>query len=163
MSRKRRLSPEERALWERIAATAKPARPAKPAFSGETEPFSSPLTNTKPPRPALAPFGLGQRARHKPAPHNLAPSVSEQFAAQPVQMDRKAHKHMTRGRLKPEAVLDLHGMTIAEAHPELIRFILNAQSHGKRLVLVITGKGKNADDHGPIPQRTGVLRHQLPH
>jgi DNA-nicking Smr family endonuclease len=32
-----------------------------------------------------------------------------------------------------------------------------------RLVLVITGKGKPAPDHGPIPTRTGVLRHQVPH
>ncbi|OZA05706.1 MAG: hypothetical protein B7Y02_15405 [Rhodobacterales bacterium 17-64-5] len=52
---------------------------------------------------------------------------------------------------------------LAEAHPELIRFILNAQSAGLRLVLVITGKGKPGPDHGPIPVRTGVLRHQVPH
>jgi hypothetical protein len=62
---------------------------------------------------------------------------------------------MTRGKLHPEARIDLHGMTLAEAHPELIRFILNAQSQGLRLVLVITGKGKRRDDTGPIPQRVG--------
>jgi DNA-nicking Smr family endonuclease len=54
-------------------------------------------------------------------------------------------------------------MTVAEAHPELVRFLISAQSSGKRMVLVITGKGKVKDDHGPIPQRMGVLRHQLPH
>ena len=31
-----------------------------------------------------------------------------------------------------------------------------------RLVLVITGKGKRRDDTGPIPQRVGALRHQVP-
>ena len=45
---------------------------------------------------------------------------------------------------------------------ELIRFILNAQSAGLRLVLVITGKGKRGQDIGPIPQRMGALRHQVP-
>ncbi|MGL4321553.1 MAG: Smr/MutS family protein, partial [Paracoccaceae bacterium] len=69
---------------------------------------------------------------------------------------------MTRGKLAPEARIDLHGMTLSEAHPELISFILNAHSAGLRLVLVITGKGKPKADHGPIPYRTGVLRHQVP-
>ena len=54
------------------------------------------------------------------------------------------------------------GMTVAEAHPELIRFILNGWSGGLRLVLVITGKGKPGPDFGPIPQRYGVLKHQVP-
>jgi DNA-nicking Smr family endonuclease len=78
-------------------------------------------------------------------------------------MDAKAFGKMTRGKLSPEARIDLHGMTLAEAHPELIRFILSAHSNGLRLVLVITGKGKPGDDHGPIPRRTGVLRQQVPH
>ena len=69
---------------------------------------------------------------------------------------------MRRGKLAPEARIDLHGMTLAEAHPELIHFILNAQTAGMRLVLVITGKGKRRDDTGPIPQRVGALRHQVP-
>jgi DNA-nicking Smr family endonuclease len=77
-------------------------------------------------------------------------------------MDAKTHGKMTRGKLQPEARIDLHGMTLSEAHPELIRFILGAQAAGLRLVLVITGKGKRRDDDGPIPQRTGALRHQVP-
>jgi DNA-nicking Smr family endonuclease len=62
----------------------------------------------------------------------------------------------------PEARIDLHGMTLAEAHPELIRFVLNAHADAMRLVLVITGKGKDRDDGGPIPRRMGALRHQVP-
>jgi DNA-nicking Smr family endonuclease len=45
-------------------------------------------------------------------------------------MDAKTHGKMTRGKLQPEARIDLHGMTLAEAHPELIRFILNAHAAG---------------------------------
>ena len=77
-------------------------------------------------------------------------------------MDAKTHGKMTRGKITPEARLDLHGMTLSEAHPELIRFVLNAQSAGMRLVLVITGKGKQGRDTGPIPQRMGALRHHVP-
>lgn len=77
-------------------------------------------------------------------------------------MDRKAFDQMRRGKLKPEARIDLHGMTLDHAHPALTRFILSSQASGRRLVLVITGKGKARDEGGPIPVRFGVLRHQVP-
>ncbi|WP_312847271.1 Smr/MutS family protein [Aliiroseovarius sp. M344] len=78
-------------------------------------------------------------------------------------MDRKVFGKMKKGRLSPEGRIDLHGMTIAQAHPVLTRFILDAVAMDRRLVLVITGKGKHRDDGGPIPVRHGVLRHQVPH
>jgi len=81
---------------------------------------------------------------------------------QPVRMDRKAHRKLTRGKLSPEARIDLHGMTLAAAHPALTRFIAESHSRGLRLVLVITGKGRKREDAGPIPVRPGVLRHQVP-
>lgn len=79
-----------------------------------------------------------------------------------IAMDAKAFTRMSKGKLAPDARIDLHGMTVSEAHPELIRFVLNAHSEGARLVLVITGKGKPGPDFGPIPQRYGVLKHQVP-
>lgn len=77
-------------------------------------------------------------------------------------MDHNTHKRMTRGKLKPEGRMDLHGMTLSEAHPALISFIFHAYENEKRLVLVITGKGKDRDSGGPIPIRRGILRHQVP-
>jgi len=69
---------------------------------------------------------------------------------------------MSKGRLQPEARLDLHGLTLDRALSALTRFILSQHASGRRLVLVITGKGKDRDDGGPIPVRFGVLRHQVP-
>lgn len=71
---------------------------------------------------------------------------------------------MQRGKLKPEARIDLHGMTLADAHPALTDFVLRAHDRGLRLLLVITGKGQGGDrrDDGPIPIRRGVLRQQVP-
>ena len=89
-------------------------------------------------------------------------SVSEQVAGRKISMDRKAYARLMRGKLRPEGKIDLHGMTLERAHPVLTRFILSAQRQGKRLVLVVTGKGKQRDDGGPIPVRIGVLRHQVP-
>jgi len=94
--------------------------------------------------------------------HRLMPTVVDQVRSAPVQMDQKAFTKLKRGKLKPEGRIDLHGMTLDRAHPALTRFILSAHDNGKRLVLVITGKGKMRDDGGPIPVRHGVLRHQVP-
>ncbi|AOZ67969.1 DNA mismatch repair protein MutS [Rhodobacter xanthinilyticus] len=162
MSRRRKLTPEERELWSRVASTAKAFHP-KRAHLAETEPVLPVQPPPKKPRPEVKDFQIGQSAPDFAFRHDLAPSISEQLARQPVVMDRKAHRNMTRGKLEPEAKIDLHGMTLAQAHPELISFLLRAQDRGCRLALVITGKGKRGLDDGPIPQRQGVLRHQVPH
>lgn len=163
MPRRRTLRPEEEELWHAVARTARPLH-AEPQRRKLDDPAPHEPNRPAPqpdPAPRLPAFRLGEKSR-APKIHDLAPSLSEALAAAPVLMDAKTHARMTRGKLQPEARIDLHGMTLAEAHPELIRFILNAQSAGVRLALVITGKGKQKPDEGPIPQRVGILRHQVP-
>ena len=169
MRRRRTLRPEEEELWRSVVSTARPLHehpmfhpapaPSDTAHPTPAQPVPAPLAHAKPRVPA---FTLGEKVR-SPERHSLAPSIAKALDQAPLQMDAKTHGKMTRGKLAPEARIDLHGLTLAEAHPELIRFVLNAHSAGLRLVLVITGKGKRRDDHGPIPQRMGALRHQLPH
>lgn len=110
---------------------------------------------------AVPMFALGEKARTSTA-QRIAPSLTDSLASAPLRMDAKAFGKMNKGKLSPEGRIDLHGMTLAEAHPELMSFILGAYAAGLRLVLVITGKGKPKPDYGPIPQRMGVLRHQVP-
>jgi DNA-nicking Smr family endonuclease len=164
MARRRILRPEEEEIWQAVARTAKPMHSLGHLFQKKSEAPSHPVVfqpEKMPPhaQPRLPMFQLGEKARVQ-RPHDLAPSLSATLA--PLQMDAKIHGKMTRGKLSPEARIDLHGLTLAEAHPELIRFVLNAQSAGFRLVLVITGKGKRGQDIGPIPNRMGALRHQVP-
>ena len=161
MSRRRKLSPEERELWQKVAASARSLRPEKRNHA-ETLPAPAPEVTPKKTRPDVRDFRIGQSAPDYAFRHDLAPSIAEGLERQPVLMDRKAHRNMTRGKLEPEARIDLHGMTLAQAHPAMTRFILSAHDRGCRLVLVITGKGKRGFDEGPIPQRQGVLRHQVP-
>ncbi len=163
MPRRRTLRPEEDDLWQAVAQSARPLK----ARAGHVPTTPRPIANlpatvekTAAPSP-LSTFRLGERASIARA-HDLAPALAERLAKAPLQMDAKAFGRMTRGKLAPEARIDLHGMTLAEAHSELTRFILRAQGQGLRLVLVITGKGKPGDDDGPIPRRPGVLRHQAP-
>ena len=94
--------------------------------------------------------------------HDLMPSLPDQIRKSPIQMDSKAFGKLKRGKLRPEGRIDLHGMTLDRAHPALTKFILGSHAKGRRLVLVITGKGKMRDEGGPIPVRHGVLRHQVP-
>ena len=162
MARRRTLHPEEEALWQAVARTTTPLNP--PVFLRKVDPapqFAPHAPTTPAPQPRLPLFRLGEKARVKPG-HDLALTPGQALAAAPLNMDAKAYAKLTRGKLAPEARIDLHGMTLSEAHPELIHFILNAASAGLRLVLVITGKGKPGQDHGPIPHRVGVLRHQVP-
>lgn len=163
MTRRRKLRPEEEDLWRIVARTARPlhAHPLRIPAEPETDP-SAPTPKDRPAAPdapRLGAFRLGEKARLA----SNSDALPGGAAGPALRMDAKAFGKMTRGKLLPEARIDLHGMTLAEAHPELIRFILGAHAAGMRLVLVITGKGSRPKpDHGPIPQRAGVLRHQVP-
>jgi len=77
-------------------------------------------------------------------------------------MDRRRFDKLRRGRIEPEARVDLHGMTSERAHAALVAFILAAHADGLRLVLVITDKGR-PDEYAMQPHRHGILRHSLPH
>ncbi|WP_212522919.1 Smr/MutS family protein [Actibacterium sp. MT2.3-13A] len=158
----RGLSPEDRALWDKVAETATPLHP--PKRRGPPEGWTPPPKPVQPTPPSrvLPDFRLGQSATPPPVSHDIAPELADRLAHAPVRMDRKSFTRMTRGKLSPEARIDLHGMTLARAHPTLTGFVLRAHAEGKRLVLVITGKGRRATDDGPIPSRPGVLKHQVP-
>lgn len=159
--KRRRLRPEEEELWRKVVSGAERLHPQKPL-----DPQDFVVTPPEKPR-KKATFHAVSKSVSTPqarpaATADLTPSIIEQVRGNPVQMDRKAFDQMKRGKLRPEGKLDLHGMTLDRAHPSLTRFILSAQAQGKRLVLVVTGKGKQRDDGGPIPVRFGVLRHQVP-
>lgn len=164
MARRRTLRPEEQELWQAVARTATPLHPLR-VFHPRIQNMPAALSHDAPlaihPAPSFGRFRIGEKAHVRPG-HDILPPLKDQLAAAPVRMDAKSFARMSRGKLTPEARLDLHGLTLAEAHPELIGFILNAQAAGQRLVLVITGKGKPGPDHGPIPQPRGVLKHQVP-
>ncbi|MDT8326279.1 MAG: Smr/MutS family protein [Roseovarius sp.] len=161
MSR-RRVKPEELELWQQVARTARRLHPEQPA---KPQPLADSLSKKIPKvkeSPRIEEFKLGEKTTKAGHIHDVLPGISERIAATPVAMDKKAFTRLKRGKLIPEAKIDLHGMTMAQAHPALTGFILRSHGAGKRLVLVVTGKGKDRDTGGPIPVRQGVLRHNVP-
>ncbi len=154
MARKpRNLRPEERALWEKAIEKTVRMGPEK-ARAAEVRMPTKTLPNT-PKHFPVPHFRIGEKSRLPAQPHKVeTPAVA---------MDFKAYKKMKGGKLAPEARIDLHGLTLAQAQPRLTRFIQDNAAKGRRLVLVITGKGRTGKDDGPIPTRPGALRHQVPH
>ena len=140
---RRSLTDEEAALWESVARSAKPLRPPRKTVAAQIA--------DKPPAPVRAPVPktafVPPTLRAKV--HYPSPGLGR--------IDRRASRRIARGSIAIDARLDLHGLTQAEAHSRLIRFLERARDEGGRLVLVITGKGTY--DHGD----RGVLRRALPH
>ena len=161
MSRRkpRGLRPEEVELWDKVRRSAVPLHPDRKQILQDAVEKMSPAKATEP----LSPFAIGQSAGKTQPAHDLAPSLSAQMKEAAVRMDRKRFGRMQRGKLAPEARIDLHGMTLDQAHPTLVRFIHDTHARGLRLVLVITGKGRDSGENGPVPVRRGVLKHQVPH
>lgn len=154
MSRGRKVRPEERALWDKVAARTDRLEGQK------TFDMSAIMPVPVNPRPLSDAADRVMRAfpkRKQPVSSQVLPGSGDHVA-----MDKRAFTNLKRGKLEPEAKIDLHGMTLDRAHPELIRFILSSHARALRLVLVITGKGKARDEGGPIPVQHGVLRHHVP-
>jgi DNA-nicking Smr family endonuclease len=142
MSGGRKLDPEERILWGKVAKSTR-------ALPGR--------------RRDLLEFEAEEAARQaetqpKPAPKEVA----EKQVASPVQapgrkpsgfhhpLERPTKQKLAKGKLAIEARLDLHGLFQAEAHDLLLDFIYRAHERGLRHVLVITGKGSSMGSEGAL-------------
>lgn len=91
-----------------------------------------------------------------PPPHLTSPPsrAARDKKESEAGIDRRQALRLKRGQLAIEARLDLHGMTQAEAHRELASFVARHHAAGKRVLLVVTGKGTR--------EGTGVLRAAVP-
>lgn len=134
---RRTVSAEESELFREAMKDAIPLGPhPAPVFSAPAGPVSE-----RPPGASEA----GRRAGPPPLRQNA-----------PTGLDSRTMHRLKRGRIRPEAVLDLHGMTRGSAHAALEGFLARAQEDGKRCVIVVTGKGR-------VGQGGGVIRTELPH
>jgi DNA-nicking Smr family endonuclease len=136
--RPRGLSEDERVLWSTITRSIAPLKGRKRA---EDAAEIAPAETRSTARPAASPAATPPR-RTTPPP--LAP------------IDRRTKQRLARGATEIGGRLDLHGLTQAEAHAALARFLHGAQARDVKVVLVITGKG-GSDGEG-----RGVLKRQVP-
>jgi DNA-nicking Smr family endonuclease len=128
----RPLSEDDLSAWRAVAESVKPL----PGRAG--------VLSDRPPEPKPA------------APSLSAPTMVRNVAPSPITpLDPRISRSLRRGKLQPDAGLDLHGFTEAQAHGAVVQFILAHRRRRSALLLVITGKGD---------QRTGggVLRRLVP-
>ena len=143
--RKRVLTAEERRLW---AAVARATVPLEGRVLPPEEPAHTPVPAQTPALPAAT----------SPSPA-IAPAIKPL-----APLERRKARALARGRASADAILDLHGMTQAQAHGALIQFLRHAQASGHGIVLIVTGKGapSGADGFtGPAAER-GILRRMVP-
>ena len=141
MTRKRSLSDDERVLWRTVTRAIVPLR-GRRAEGDALEAAATPAVATKA-RPLQPQPIASVPSSPRPAP-SLAP------------IDRRTRQKLARGTTSIDGRIDLHGMTQAEAHTALARFLRQAQARDAKLVLVITGKG------GLGGEGRGILRRQVP-
>ncbi len=165
MSR-RRLDPEERALWKHVTRSVarfdKRRRDndddAEPAPSGakSKSPSKSP-PKSQPKSQAKSQAKSATKSATKPLPISAPVAARREAAASPVPLGRKARRRLARGGDAIGGRLDLHGMTQTQAHDALLGYLRTARAAGARVVLVITGKG-GGDGYA----ERGVLKRQVP-
>ena len=158
MGRKAGRSPSahEKALWDRYTSQVN-RRPgsgsadAGPALvSSKDKPDAAPRMTNIPDE-----FSIGARAQPRK-------SATATQSTAPAKLDQKLQRKLNRGKVEPEGRFDLHGMTLAQAQPALNGFLLRSFTEGRRLVLVITGKGRERTSKGPLLEQTGLLKRHVP-
>ena len=77
-------------------------------------------------------------------------------------VDKRVSSKMKAGKIDPEATLDLHGYRLTQAKSALRGFLFRAYESKKRLVLIITGKGKPKAERDLNLDYRGVLRNEVP-
>lgn len=135
--------PDDAALWRHITSNIKPlksrAKKRVPIAPAPERPAAEPARAEK---PRLASVSIGGNAPERPAV-TVTPSLEPGVAAG---IDRNTFQKFRTGSMAIDGTLDLHGMTQAEAHDSLIRYIGASYRMGRRCLIVITGKGLRGGD-----------------
>ena len=157
----RGLSREEAELWARVAATVKPlaGRPV-PARKVEVPPPQDGGAVAPPAPPSK------QLAAPKAAPGapGAAPRRAAEVARPPARpldrhgLDSSWERKLAKAALAPDFTLDLHGHTLDSAHTRLDHGLAQALAQDARLLLLITGRPRPADELGARGERRGAIR-----
>jgi DNA-nicking Smr family endonuclease len=158
----RRLSPDEAAVWSKVAQTVTPLERRRPLRSDKDEEAGKEAA-------AVTPAPASARSPVMPASAKLTPppqGAAARQAALPrsgeskVGLDGSWERRFARGTLEPDFSLDLHGSTLDQAYMRLMHGLGQAKAMQARLVLVVTGKSRpiEAADRG---KARGAIRAKI--
>ena len=131
MSKTRQVQDEEHALWREVMRDVRRVRKKRPivvaADKRVADKSKVAVRSEKIPQRATSALS----SKPKPAPIGVG-------------LDGSTSAKLKRGKILPDATLDLHGLTQAQAHLRLTTFVRRCAERDFRCVLVITGKGAPA-------------------
>lgn len=146
----RRLSPDEAALWRRVAGSVRALRPHQP-LDVNKGPTSAVVTSVHVEAEQL--FSTSQRRSG-----NAKPVRSQQ---RQNTLDGTWDKKIETGRLIPDRTIDLHGFNLAAAHHRLDLGLDDAIRGGSRVILLITGRApRGGTSRIDLPLR-GIIRESV--
>lgn len=135
----RSLTPDEAELWGRVAATIRPlSRDAVPAVKA----------SEKSPETAVRQIISGPSSRPTPATPARHVPIAQKT------LDGSWDRKLGSGRVEPDRVIDLHGMTLDTAWRAIDRGLEQAIARGDRVLLLITGHHRP----GEPPVERGKIR-----
>ncbi|MGV2122299.1 Smr/MutS family protein [Agrobacterium vitis] len=142
MAGRDRISTEDRILWGKVARTTRPMAGRLEELTAFEDALTE-LEASKVLEPGLAAMRASlESSAAKPEPKK--PSGLHHPLERPVK------RKLSRGKLKLEARIDLHGLFQSEAHAILLEFLVRAHERGLRHVLIITGKGSSMGSEGAL-------------
>ncbi len=153
----RRLDPQERALWQRLAQSVR---------AYHAQPQKKPLPQSvKMPDPQRTKIALPPAVTPVPVRHSVQPPAAitpKNLALDAATLDGNWDRRLVRGIVQPERTIDLHGYGLDRAYPVLMTAIARAKRDGVRVVLLITGRAGPAQNKGHNPRlpptSRGVIR-----
>ena len=148
----RGLTPEEAALWARVAQTVRPLRKSavRQVIGEVAKPAAAPPPPSKFRKALPRPVPVPARANAEPTP---SPRPLDRGG-----LDGSWDRKLGQGMVSPDFTLDLHGHTLDSAHARLDHGITQAAMQGARVLLLITGKPRPADELGARGSRRGAIR-----
>ncbi|WP_425407084.1 Smr/MutS family protein [Hwanghaeella sp.] len=141
---KKQNKPDDFDLWLRVAEGVTPLK-SRNAFHEKMARIDKAADDVVADK---GPSKPGRAKRHSHIALPTPPPLSQAAKAPPLQVgsapgvDRRTTDRLRRGKMPIEGRLDLHGHSQESAHRALNAFIDASHAHGKRCVLVVTGKGK---------------------
>ena len=135
MPKKFELNDEEKSIFREMMKNVKPLKitkilptPRKPVKKTQVQTQES---------PQLLPFSNYE---------TLPPVASEELLVfkQPF-IPNKMLRKLQQGQYNVDAILDLHGMTVAESKTALMHFLQQCIHKNARFVLIIHGKGRHSE------------------
>ncbi|MEZ5668001.1 MAG: Smr/MutS family protein [Alphaproteobacteria bacterium] len=145
---RRRLTADERALWAAVTADVRRLRPA-----GDGPREAPPVAAEAPPEPAPGRQSAGAAAAMRVPTPAATPARAKPPPEPGHGLDRRRHERRRRGQLPIDGVIDLHGLTQAAAHRRIDRYVAESVAAGRRVILVVTGKGPSAEGGGILRRR----------